>query len=208
MKSYSYTEEELSLVRYVKDNAPKAVWLEYIYVIFQYDGFYISLESKSYRAESITNDDEVIISKVTKEMSHYVNEHATLIGENCAFTKVFCAKRFLYFITAEQEANDDKASREKHAEEETYMPLKELLAKTVFRGYEASCHPLSDEAKQASDGFCNLAEIGFVFEIDNKYLCAFGVDNCHFFPHNQKGELFSFEKMKEFCEDVQLVEIL
>ena len=105
MRNYFYSDEELSHLKYIRDNSPIRIWFEHIQYVFEYEKFNFTLEVEL--AEEVNLSDSI----KNKHLKQYAmktaikfkgekfvaQEGSELIVENQKIEKIEIARTKLYF---------------------------------------------------------------------------------------------------------------
>ena len=93
-----FNDIEKKIIEKLKNSKPKRIWYEFITVVFEFDDFYIELESVSEIADSQNKYDEAIAAKIREFKKAYKpSKNAKLISKNKLISEIKTVKTFLYF---------------------------------------------------------------------------------------------------------------
>ena len=105
MRNYLYSDEELSNLKYIRDNSPIRIWFEHIQYVFEYEKFNFTLEVKL--AEKINLSDSIQNNHLKqyamktamkfKDKKFVAQEGSELVAENPKIDKIEIARTKLYF---------------------------------------------------------------------------------------------------------------
>ncbi len=123
MEIYLFSEEELSHLKFIRENSPLRIWYEYIRYVFEYEDFHFTLEVKL--AEKISKGLEILSQHAMKTEMRFIEDKfvaqkgSELLSENKKITEIEIFRTKLYFTKHTQikenyyEANSGQINPEK-----------------------------------------------------------------------------------------------
>ena len=210
---YLYNDNDLEIIRFIKNNPPKRIWYEYLSYVFEYESFYFTIEIQDEKADSINDYDEAIIGKITKISNEFQSsEYYTLICENKRIEELYVVRTFLYFtpikylskltIFKNKIINKIKSFFTKRND-----ILQKLLAETIGGCEEITCHPNSEQAKKVQKEYSNLLDCGLLLNIEGKYLKVFVESNGYGFYILNEKYFFDLDEIKDIPQQFELIKI-
>jgi hypothetical protein len=98
LREYIYKENEIELIRHLRNNTPKKIWYNFMFYVFDYGNYHLTLECVDKQAKSQNKSDEAIVAELTRKNERYIHdEHSKLICENKPIDNIYIVRTFLYF---------------------------------------------------------------------------------------------------------------
>lgn len=213
MREYTYKENEIELIHHLLNNTPKKIWHNFVFYVFDFGNYYLTLECESKEAKSQNKSDEALIAELTRKNKKYVpDEHSKLICENKPIDNIYIVRTFLHFSDFRNFTKTEKIANRIRYKIKTLIkgksdPLDEIISKTTGVGAEYICHPKSQEAGNVDLNFANLIDVGLLIEIENKYLRAFLESNGFGFHIWEDKYFFEKEDLKRDKELYEFIKI-
>ena len=207
-----FNEIEKKIIEKLKNSKPKRIWYEFITVVFEFDDFYIELESVSEIADSQNKYDEAIITKIREfNKSYKPSENAKLISENKFISEIKTVRTFLYFTDSISEPKkvkklDSKWNRVMSKISNVRKSEIEKILEGTSSSYHSAitCQPNSAESKKARPEFSNIIDVGLVIKIENEFLPVFVQSNGFGFGHLEKKFLLRKSELKQIINNYEL----
>lgn len=101
MEEYLFSDEELSHLKFIRENSPVRIWYEYIQYVFEYKDFHFILEVKL--AEKVCQQSETQLQFAMKTEMKFIEEKfvvqngSELLSENEKISKIEIYRTKLYF---------------------------------------------------------------------------------------------------------------
>lgn len=211
MRKYIYKENEIELIRHLRNNTPEKIWHNFVFYVFDYGNYHLILECVGKQAKSQNKSDEAIVAELTRREEKYVpNEHSKLICKNKPIDNIYIVRTFLYFSDFRNFSKPEKIANRIKYKVKSFIkgkrePIDIIKSGITGIGTEYICHPKSKEAKKVDLNFANLLDVGLLIEIENKYLRCFLQSNGFGF-HIWKDKYFY--ETAELKEDTELYEFI
>lgn len=177
MKEYLFSKNELNLVKFLKFNSPKRIWLEPIFFIFEYDNFYIELGIEC--AESIKLDyapKKQFSSKTTSDFEQYAMA-ATLKKRNREFKPQMGSELLV----------EDENITEVNIVRTLILYCQHSQSKdhsNFFNLDSSQINPSLELDKELNIQQTRIVDIGLWIKLDKKVLNCFIIDNDDDFSTN------------------------
>ena len=102
MTSYLFSDEELSHLKFIRENSPLRIWYELICYAFEYENFYFILEVKlaekfNFSEESFLNQYVMITQMKFVDEKYVAHEGSELLIENEKVLKIEITRTKIYF---------------------------------------------------------------------------------------------------------------
>ena len=209
---YLFNDIEKNIIEKLKNSQPKRIWYEFVTVVFEFDDFYIELESVPEIADSQNKFDEAMTAKIREiKKSYKPSENAKLICENKLIIEIKTVRTFLYFTDSISEPKKvkkldskwnrfmSKISNVKQSE------IEKILGRTSSSYHSViTCRPNSSESKKAHPEFSNIIDVGLVLKIENEFLPVFVQSNSFGFGHLERKFLLLESELKEIINNYEL----
>ena len=207
-----FNDTEKKIIEKLKNSKPKRIWYEFITVVFEFDDFYIELESVSEIADSQNKYGEAIIAKVREfNKSYKPSENAKLISENKLISEIKTVRTLLYFTDSISEPKkvkklDSKWNRVMSKISNVKKSEIEKILEGTSSSYHSTinCQPNSAESKKARPEFSNIIDVGLVIKIENEFLPVFVQSNSFGFGHLEKKFLLRESELKQIINNYEL----
>lgn len=106
MTTYLFSDEELSHLKFIRENSPIRIWYEYIQYVFEYENFYFTLKVEL--AEKIYQAKEFEVQYAMKTEIKFIEDKfvaqqgSQLLSENEKITEIEIVRTKLYFAKYRQ----------------------------------------------------------------------------------------------------------
>ena len=106
MEIHLFSNEELSHLKFIRENSPIRIWYEYIQYVFEYENFYFTLEVEL--AEKIYQAKEFEVQYAMKTEIKFIEDKfvaqqgSQLLSENEKITEIEIVRTKLYFAKYRQ----------------------------------------------------------------------------------------------------------
>ena len=211
MREYIYTETEIELIRYLKNNTPLKIWYNYVFYVFDYGKYHLTLDCVDKEAISQNKSDEAIVAELTRRNETYVpDENSKLICEKKRINNIYTVRTTLYFSDFRNFTRSERIANRLKYKVKSFIkgkkePIDIIKSGITGVGTEYICHPKSKNLKNVDLNYANLLDVGLLIEIENKYLRAFLQSNGYGF-HIWEDKFFY--KKEELKEDAELYEFI
>jgi hypothetical protein len=215
LREYIYKENEIELIRHLRNNTPKKIWYNFMFYVFDYGNYHLTLECVDKQAKSQNKSDEAIVAELTRKNERYIHdEHSKLICENKPIDNIYIVRTFLYFSDFRNFSKPEKIANRIKYKVKSFIngkrePIDIIKSGITGMGTEYICHPKSKEAKKINLNFANLLDVGLLLEIENKYLKAFLQSNgfgFHIWKDKYFYETDALKKDNELYEFIKIEE--
>jgi len=207
-----FNDIEKKIIEKLKNSKPKRIWYEFITVVFEFDDFYIELESVSEIADSQNKYDEAIAAKIREFKKAYKpSKNAKLISKNKLISEIKTVKTFLYFTDS---ISEPKKVKKLDSKWNRFMSkisnVKQSETEKILGGTSSSyhsvitCRPNSSESKKARPEFSNIIDVGLVLKIENEFLPVFVQSNSFGFGHLERKFLLPESELKKIINNYEL----
>ncbi len=101
MEIHLFSNEELSHLKFIRQNFPKRIWFEFIQYVFEYENFHFILEIET--AQKIMFEEQIVLQYAMKSVIKFVDkkfvsqESSQLITENEIIADIEIIRTKLYF---------------------------------------------------------------------------------------------------------------
>ena len=186
MKEYLFSNNELNLIKFLKSNSPKRIWMEPIFFIFEYDDFYIELGIEC--AEKLNLDFEfeqfAMIATLNKRNQEFKPQLGSeLLVENKNITEINIVRTLLFYC----------------------QPVKSKPHSNFFNLNSSQINPTLELDKKLKIQQTRIVDVGLWIKLNKKVLNCFIIDNDDDFSINsQCYDNIDLKQTKN--EDYSLVE--
>lgn len=215
MKHFTFSKEEIKIIKSLKEEKIKRVWYSYAELIFDCWNRYYKLFCDYDKADTQNEYDEAIFTEISVyNKSYKKKESDILLFKDIDIQKLYIARTFLFF------SNPIKYSKFKRY----FLIFKSFILRYIFLDknpihtvlcsknitwefWEFTCNPDLQETKNIKLAYSNIVDKGLLIKTWDKYLKAylnnnfFGF-NCydieHFLNKNQ------IEKDKEYYKFIEI----
>jgi len=209
---YLFNDIEKNIIEKLKNSQPKRIWYEFVTVVFEFDDFYIELESVPEIADSQNKFDEAMTVKIREiNKSYKPSENAKLICENKLIIEIKTVRTFLFFTDS---ISEPKKVKKLDSKWNRFMSkiskVKQSEIEKILEGTSSSyhsvitCRPNSSESKKARLEFSNIIDVGLVLKIENEFLPVFVQSNSFGFGHLERKFLLLESELKEIINNYEL----
>jgi hypothetical protein len=101
MEIHLFSNEELSHLKFIRENSPKRIWFEFIQYVFEYENFHFILEIET--AQKIMFEEQIVPQYAMKSVIKFLDEKfvsqegSQLITENEIIADIEIIRTKLYF---------------------------------------------------------------------------------------------------------------
>jgi len=210
---YTYKDKEIGFARHIKDNPPHKIWWDFISYFFDYGEFYYQIECTSEIADTQNEADEAIVGKFTRHPEPYFpDQNAKLVCQGKKIEAVYIARAFLHFTTNREYSRLERFFNRSIQQVKNIVtgkkdPIGDIVSQTLGGYEEITCHPKSEEAKNANPVYSNLIDCGLLIQIDGKFLKAFAEGNGFGFHIWNDKYFHDYEELKDTFEEYEFIEV-
>lgn len=184
MNDYFFSNEELSHLKYIRDNSPLRIWYEYIRYVFEYSNFYFLLEvelaEKIYFSEGndFLNQYAMKVEIIFKDEKFVAQEGSKLLFENQIISKIEIVRTKLYFVKHRKISENNYKTDSNQINPIQGLPTNIIIEKTIIVDVGVIIKSDSDRIlnlfiKDNSDDFTSTdfyySEGDFYNELSSKY---------------------------------------
>ncbi|MEA5006486.1 MAG: hypothetical protein VB022_08760 [Rikenellaceae bacterium] len=210
---YTYKDSEIEFARQIKANPPHKIWWDFTTITFDYSDFYFQIECVSEIADTQNKSDEAIIGQFTKHLEHYSpGQHTKLVCQDKKVEELYIVRVILYFTAFRAFSKTEQLINQAKQNVKTWLtrkkdPFGDVLSKTIGGCEEITCHPKSDEAKNADPSFSNLIDCGLLIQIEGKCLKAFVESNGFGFHIWNDKYFFDIDELKDIAGQYEFIKV-
>jgi hypothetical protein len=137
MTTYLFSDEELSHLKFIRENSPIKIWYEYIRYIFEYENFHFILEIElvekiNFSAEEKDFEQYALKTKILFKDEKFVTRTGSeILSENEKISKIEIARTKLYFTNYKKVSPNSFHSDSDQINPEKSLPTNIKIEKVI-----------------------------------------------------------------------------
>jgi len=135
MEIHLFSNEELSHLKFIRENSPKRIWFEFIQYVFEYENFHFTLEIET--AQKIMFEEQIVPQYAMKSVIKFLDEKfvpqesSQLIAESKIVAEIEIIRTKLYFTDIKEISQNSYYSESNQINPDKDLPKNINIKKTV-----------------------------------------------------------------------------